>query len=213
MCPGYRDDFDLVLRDQTQALQKRETRKHKKDGLSARPFSDDSLSRALVVQRRSIVPGRTEVIPNGLDITPEELAISSWFDSFILLYRDQESRRGYLEYLLPLYTSARYDSPLSLATSALAMIVFSGPPSHRPMMGMALKVFGQAMALTRKALQSPIDSKNDQTLMAVLLLSMAEVCLISNKCANRCKDYSSYMYITCRSILEQCSRHASLGLQ
>ncbi|MCJ1404948.1 hypothetical protein MMC11_008174 [Xylographa trunciseda] len=42
------------------------------------------------------------------------------------------------------------------------------------MMDMALKVFGESMALTRKALQSPIESKNDQTLMAVLLLSMAE---------------------------------------
>ncbi|MCJ1384639.1 hypothetical protein MMC17_007757 [Xylographa soralifera] len=175
VCPGYRDDFDLVLRDQTQALQKRETRKHnRKDVATARSPSDNNLSRALVVQKRPIVTGRNEGIPNGVKVTPEELAISSWFDSFILLYRDQESRRGYLEYLLPLYTSARHDSPLSLATSALAMIVFSGPPSHRPMMDMTLKVFGEAMALTRKALQSPVDSKDDQTLMAVLLLSMAE---------------------------------------
>ncbi|MCJ1389507.1 hypothetical protein MMC18_002364 [Xylographa bjoerkii] len=175
VCPGYRDDFDLVLRDQTQALQQRGTRKHnKKDTVSGRSPSDNNLSNALIIQRRSTLPGCTEFIPSALKVTPEELAISSWFDSFILLYRDQESRRGYLEYLLPLYTSARHDSPLSLATSALAMIVFSGPPSHRPMMDMALKVFGESMTLTRKALQSPVDSKNDQTLMAVLLLSMAE---------------------------------------
>ncbi|MCJ1284119.1 hypothetical protein MMC26_003450 [Xylographa opegraphella] len=149
-------------------------RKHRKDSASVKSLADNKLSTALVVQKRSVAPGRKQMIPSSLNVTAEELAISSWFDSFILLYRDQESRRGYLEYLLPLYTSARYDSPLSMATSALAMIVFSGPPSHRPMMDMALKVFGEAMVLTRKALQNPVDSKHDQTLMAVLLLSMAE---------------------------------------
>ena len=201
-----------MLRDQTQALQKRETRKHnRRDTASARALSDNDLSRALVVQKRSIAAGSNEFLPHSLNVTPEELAISSWFDSFILLYRDQESRRGYLEYLLPLYTSARHDSPLSLATSALAMIVFSGPPSHRPMMDMALKVFGKAMALTRKALQNPVDIKHDQTLMAVLLLSMAEVCCVSDKCIIQCEDYSSYKRITCRTLSGHCRRYANLG--
>ena len=215
MCPGYRDDFDLVLRDQTHALQKGEKRKpSKKDITPGTSSITNNVSKTGVVQDRSTSPDRLEIVPSAFKVTPEELAVSSWFNSFILLYRDHESRRGYLEYLLPLYTSARHDSPLSLATSALSLIVFSGPPAHRPMMPFAQKVFGDSMALTRKALQHPVDSKNDQTLMAVLLLSMAEVCSIFGIFVGKASNGGDYhssrrlhmMYQRCSKYRDRISR-------
>lgn len=184
MCPGYKDDFDLVFRDQTEVLQNKAVaakRPRNKNVLSSKIDLDfDDWAKAVVARPTSIrcLPG-IDVIPGALKVTPEEVALASWFEKFILLYRNQESRRGYLEYLLPMYTSARHDSPLALATSALAMIIFSGPPSHRPILDMALKVLGDTLALTRKALEDPVESKNDQTLMTILLLSMAEVRMIS----------------------------------
>lgn len=116
-----------------------------------------------------------DLVPRTLKETPEEVALSSWFSSMILCEKDAQYARGFLHYLLPVYTSAKNDSALCLATSALAMLIAGGRPRFRAFFNMGRAYFGDALRLTSKALQHPIDSKSDETLMAVLVLGMGEV--------------------------------------
>jgi len=166
--------FDLILRDETESVKKRELRKHcqKNTSPDSTPRSvDGSTALAITKVQRCSVPGG---IPNALSVNPEDAALFSWFNHFILLHRDSETQRGYLESLVPVYASARPGSPVSLATSAVAIITFARRPQYRQLLAVGLKTFGNALALTRKALQDPLQSKEDETLMAVLLLSMIE---------------------------------------
>lgn len=173
-CQGYKTAFDLVLRDETESVKKRGLRKYRQKNngpaFAPRPV-DRSTALAIVDSQRCNAAG---VIPSALRVNPEEAALSSWFNSFILLHRNSDTQRGYLEYLVPLYTSARHESPISLATSAVATGIFARRLQHRHVLGLGRKLFGDALTLTREALQDPVQSKEDGTLMAVLLLGMIE---------------------------------------
>ena len=174
MCPGYRNVFDLILRDETESVKMRELRKHcrRSTGSDSRPRSDD---RPTVIAITNMTRCNTlGAIPNALKINPEEAALSSWFNSLVMLHRVTDTQRGYLGSLMPLYISARHESPVSLATSAVALVIFARRPTYRPLLVVGRKTFGDALALTREALQDPIQSKEDETLMAVLLLGMVE---------------------------------------
>ena len=162
-----------MLRDETESVKKKGLRKHcqKNTSSGSTPRTVERSATVISEMTRASAP---EAVPNALRITPEEAALSSWFNSFILLHRDPETQRGYLESLLPLYTSARYQSPVSLATSAVAIVILARRPQYRHVLAMGRKTFGDALALTRQALQDPIQSREDGTLMAVLLLGMVE---------------------------------------
>ncbi|MCJ1474905.1 hypothetical protein MMC13_003565 [Lambiella insularis] len=93
--PGYRDDFDLVLRDQTEVLRHkavaatraRTTRKapSAKTALDFNDCQEGVVARPTAIRR---MPG-IDVIPGVLKVTAEEVALANWFEKFILLYRDQ----------------------------------------------------------------------------------------------------------------------------
>lgn len=174
MCQGYKNAFDLVLRDKTESVKRRELRKHcqKNTGpaFAPRPVNRSS-ALAIIDTQRCVAAG---VIPSAFRVDLEEAALSSWFNSFIILHRNSDTQRGYLECLVPLYTSAKHTSPVSLATSAVAMGIFARRLQHSHVLDLGRKLFGDALTLTRQALQDPIHSKEDGTLMAVLLLSMVE---------------------------------------
>ena len=106
---------------------------------------------------------------------PEQQAICAFFLDFVLLPRHPDSIRGHLEHLLPLYHKARPDSPLSLATTSVALLISGN--SHRRIADQQLgrNTFGRALLKTSNAIRDPVDSIKDETLMAVLLLGLYEV--------------------------------------
>ena len=107
--------------------------------------------------------------------SPQEQAINGFFQNFVLIPRHPYSRRGYLDCLLPLYQSTRHDSLLSLATTAMALIIESGSPSTAHYRQLSKSFFGRALVKTGRAIRDPVESVKDETLMSVLLLSFYEV--------------------------------------
>lgn len=114
-------------------------------------------------------------LPRSIAENPEELAICAFFTHFVLVPFHPDGQRGFLDCLLPLYTVTRHDSLLSVATAAIALTVSGGNPWKRADYRLGRLMFGKALRMAAAAIQDPIASTEDETLMAVLLLGFYEV--------------------------------------
>lgn len=84
--------------------------------------------------------------------------------------RHPDTNRGYMDALIPLYNNTPPDSLLHSAVAAVSLAIFEGSHDRN-----AQRSFGQALTATQVALQDPGESLKDETLMAVLLMSLFEV--------------------------------------
>lgn len=106
---------------------------------------------------------------------PEQEAICAFFLDFVLLPRHPDSVQGHLEHLLPLYKNTAPESPLSLATSSVALVMSGSSSVKQNDQQLGQSIFGRALHKTSAAIKDPFESKKDETLMAVLLLGLYEV--------------------------------------
>jgi len=106
---------------------------------------------------------------------PEYEAIPFFFKNFIALPQQAESTRGYLEYLVPLYTRARPSSVLHLATTAVAMATCGHYPGRQDLLREAVSTYGRALKKLNDDLKDPVMSKSDETVLAILMFSLYEV--------------------------------------
>ena len=197
-CPGYIARFDLVLRDQTKAVRRKAQRKkllqdQQGSKLPSPPQSaspdepvsttgwtivnpgENSAARAVAAKRYS----STEPVPRMFNDFPEQQAICAFFLDFVLIPRHPDTMQGHLEHLLPLYANTAAESPLSLATSAVALMISGGLPTRKNDQQLGRTHFGRALRKTSAAIRNPVESRKDETLMAVLLLGLFEVCWFS----------------------------------
>ncbi|KAL2052527.1 hypothetical protein ABVK25_007087 [Lepraria finkii] len=191
-CPGYVPRFDLVLRDQTKSVRRKAQRKkgdQRLPSLSQSASSEESAP-ALTVRALSDPGGRSaydvaenapsgEAIPRIFNDFPEQQAICAFFLDFVLHPRHPDSVQGHLEHLLPLYQNTTPDSPLSLATSSVALVLSGSSPTRRSDQQLGRTIFGRALRKTSAAIRNPTESKKDETLMAVLLLGLFEKIMAS----------------------------------
>ena len=139
-------------------------------------------------------PPSDEAIPRIFNDFPEQQAICAFFLDFVLLPRHPDSVQGHLEHLLPLYQKTTPDSPLSLATSSVALVLSGSSPTRRSDQQLGRTIFGRALRKTSAAIRNPTESKKDETLMAVLLLGLFEVSH-SNFCSNSGIFMSSFLEV------------------
>ena len=171
VCSGYCEGLDLVLRNQNEAAKAGVHRRvHKNKGRSQTP-NDLLESLALVV-------------PHPLYESEETNAQCFFVSTFVLYGRDTQADRGFLELLPFLFNNLRAESPLLLCLTAAANILFG--KWERRNAGAERSSFSsytKAVEATRLALQDPVDSVSDETLMAVCLLGFYEVrpimCMLS----------------------------------
>lgn len=159
----------MVLRDQTKILYQKAERKNKN---SRQPKTSDI--NLLDVTRQCSI-GVNDDVARPLAESPIDSAVCIFFNNFVLIPRHADGERGYLECLLPLYTSAPHDSLLSLATSSVALAISGGAPRRREDYKLSRVVFGQALRMAASVIQKPDESVKDETLLAVLLLGFYEV--------------------------------------
>lgn len=206
-CPGYVSRIDLVLRDQTKSVRRKAQRKKAgqpangtttsaqdstpnqnrsfnsqrssflTEEFPSHSFTADSDAFAThALTKRASSSSTDGAVPRISNDFPEQQAICAFFLDFVLLSRHPDSVRGHLEYLLPLYTKAGAESPLRLATSSVALTIAGGQKDGAKALGR--EFFGKALKRTSIAIRDPVDSFKDETLMAVLLLGLFEVCLL-----------------------------------
>lgn len=187
-CPGYKDDFDLVFRNETQATERRARRAVNNKRLTTqvtfasqqsqfaniKTDGDAELSSSQLAPNsdgdmmRALVPSTAMSIP--LDVQ----APCYFMSNFTLA--SQPTARGYFDFLLPLVKTEPSDSHFSLAFSAVAFASLANRPSARGsnLLQQASNQYTKALRAVNVALQTPSHQKTDQTLAAILMLGFFE---------------------------------------
>jgi hypothetical protein len=114
-------------------------------------------------------------LPSSLSPSEESQAMSFFFRNFVLVPREADSTRGFLELLAPVYNNAPAASALHDATHAVALSALGAFPDRMALRQEARVVYGQALQKINSALRDPVAAKSDETLLAILLFSMYEV--------------------------------------
>lgn len=166
VCSGYSEGLDLVLRTQNEAAKAGVDRRVHKN--KSRPQTPENLSKPQ--------PSTALAVPHPLYEPEETNAICFFVSTFVLYRRDAQADRGFVELLPFLFDSLRVESPLSLCLAATSNILFG--IWERKALGAeryAFSSYTKALKATRVALQDPVESVSDETLMAVCLLGLYEV--------------------------------------
>ena len=114
-------------------------------------------------------------VPIALAHSPEQRALNFFFTNFVIIPRQSEASRGYLEYLPSLYANAPAESCLSSATSAISFATIGSDPAHRHLQPEARLKYGEAIKQLNVALRDPVLSRQNDTLITVLLFGLYEV--------------------------------------
>ncbi|RDA82853.1 hypothetical protein CP532_0951 [Ophiocordyceps camponoti-leonardi (nom. inval.)] len=171
LCPGYKDEFDLVFRNETQATKRRAKKantkalalKHGRDVDSSSSSADSSLS-----------PASSAGIQPPPRVAIEDQAACHFMSNFVLVPH-QGSVRGFMEFLVPLMKVDRIPQHFRYAFDACALAslnnrVGTGNDFDKD----ALTSYTQALSATYAALRDPEVAKQDATLASVLLLGLFE---------------------------------------
>ncbi|KAH8661651.1 hypothetical protein BGZ60DRAFT_90277 [Tricladium varicosporioides] len=191
-CPGYKDDFDLVFRNETQATERRARRAltGKKGNpqitLSNQQTMTNSQDGSMSLITPTSDPGSMSISPVALNIPIEQQA-PCFFMSNYVLSPSEGSFRGYFEFLQPLIKNEGPDTQLSLAFSAVSMASLANRPNsrnRRELSHIAVAQYSKALKATNLALQNPAQQKTDQTLAAILMLGFYETVSSTSTNAN-----------------------------
>ncbi|KAF3388711.1 hypothetical protein F1880_003342 [Penicillium rolfsii] len=151
-CPGYRDEWDLVFRDQTdQTIQR--TKKKRARSATAAGAHDASPAR-------------------GLSPSPNEIGINYFLRNFVI--GSQSSSRGYLNYIPSVYVNGDEHPTLVASLAAAGLVALANSTQQPELASHAREKYLEAIHNINTALASPIESVKDSTLMAVILLGLFE---------------------------------------
>lgn len=121
--------------------------------------------RAIGVQDRAAGPGLRQP-------AEPDTAVPFFLGHYASIGRDMGSARGFFEILIPVYSSQRQDSALSLAVSAVASKILS--LWRHGSFESSRKSYAQAVACLRSAMQDRIERSKPATVLAVLALQLYE---------------------------------------
>jgi hypothetical protein len=169
---------DVVFRDVTEDVARRSNRSTGVGHEIAPPQTswpaEASCSHS---QSTTFHPGRDlQGLPQTCSTPVEERAVCYFLSNYALTPHQASISRGYLEHLLPLYSSSPPDSALHATVSAVSMVAFANRFNAQLLLSQARRTYVNALALVNAALRDPEDVKMDATLMSVLLFSLYEVC-------------------------------------
>lgn len=187
-CPGYRDPFDVMLRDQTAAVQKKHRLPKKQDRqesdnrTKARSSLSDRSTALVPANASTVQPSALEInfsvfcsLPKTVNQPLEETAISFFFQLLSVPPKDPQALTGFMELLPSVYSNSKRSPHLHLATSAVSLFSVAAWTGDHSLIHISELFFFRALSRTRVAIENSIECKSDETLMAVLLLSRYEV--------------------------------------
>ncbi|RDL31790.1 Zn2 DNA-binding protein [Venustampulla echinocandica] len=194
-CPGYKDDFDLVFRNETQATERRARRtlttgkqsnirvtiQNPHPALSSAPNDGSNLT---ITSTSGADMAMALASPMSLSIPIEQQAPCYFMSNFVLApSNDAGTPRGYFDFLAPLMKNEHPDSQLASAFSAVAMASLANRPnskSRKELKYISVMQYAKALKATNLALQDPSKQKTDQTLAAILMLGFYETVCTEN---------------------------------
>ena len=157
VCSGYREGLDLVLRDQTKSAKTAVERRQKKFSREHSPIS---------------------AVAAALSESEDSHALCFMVSSYVTVSRDPRTDRGFLELLPHFFTTLKPNTPLSLTLNAVANCFFAAWERRARFLETynLRAAYGKALKATRAAISDPVECLSDETLMAVCLLGLYEVC-------------------------------------
>lgn len=173
-CLGYRDDADLLFRNETQATVVRAQRNFPPSASHlVEPLAPNTTSGNL--QDVNCWDVRTESIE-----AVEQRAVQGFFSMLFLSLRQSPTSGRFLELLPAMYNNADHDSPLYSATIALALGICCNKPQGRHLLPRLGARYGEALKRANIAIGHPSEHDNNDTLMTILLFGLIEVRNIDN---------------------------------
>jgi hypothetical protein len=151
-CPGYRDEWDLVFRDQTDHTIKR-TKEKRARSATAAGANDTSPTR-------------------GLNPSPDEIGINYFLRNFVI--GSQSSSRGYLNYIPSVYVNDGEHPTLVASLAAVGLVALANSTQQPELASHARAKYLEAIHNINTALASPSESVKDSTLMSVISLGLFE---------------------------------------
>lgn len=174
-CPGYKDEFDLVFRNETKATERRARKANRKS------LARDREETGIVSPGKPHLPSPADSTASSTTLTrnlhtPVEQTASCHFVANFVLIPREGSTKGFHEYLIPLLKSEPSTSHIHHAFNACALASLGNRPeaSTTNLNSRALGHYTKALAATHLAIQDPDMSKADATLASVLLLGLFE---------------------------------------
>ena len=150
-CPGYRDEWELVFRDQTTHTIRRSKKKSAKVAASTKVA-------------RSPLP--------AWDFAPslDEVGVNFFLQDFVTGGRSPS--RGYLNYIPTVYSADAEQPTLIASMAAVGLVALA---TQQPeLVSHARAKYSEAIRLVNNALASPVEAVKDSTLMSVISLGVFE---------------------------------------
>lgn len=174
-CPGYKDELDLVFRNETLATERR-ARKSKKPSAQSKAAPSGSGSKPAAGSSKADASASQAVtqVASALNVPFEQQAACHFVANFVLIPRYGVTR-GFMDYLPAMLQSKDRPDHLKLAFNACAYASLgnrAGPGND--FRNIALANYTKALSATHKALQDPVAAKSDATLASILLFSLYE---------------------------------------
>ncbi|KAJ9496915.1 hypothetical protein H2202_007692 [Exophiala xenobiotica] len=181
-CPGYRDLFDTLHKDETHMHTHTAAHNNKKAISRKNPRVEipedlDIDIDDLILPELSTSASTSSSTPQSgnalILIEPSRNAeadcLAYFFANYVNIPRDP-STNIFIEHILPLYLNAPLDSALTQAANAVAINVTQMWMSRNIDSYLARGTYAKAVSLLKCALEDPTESKSDHTLAAVFLL-------------------------------------------
>lgn len=180
-CTGYRDELDLVFRNENKATEIRvqrsaATRTTESSGTTVktsqkRPVSSSCHDEAATtLSKWRAQDGSLSSPPMVLQENAEIHALCHFFTNYVPTR--SRSKSTFLEYLLPVWRDAGSDSALSAATSTVALMGLGYAPERNQLIHKARQNYSMAISKLNAAISNPVEARRDETLLAVLLFSL-----------------------------------------
>ena len=112
--------------------------------------------------------------PSHLPVTVDDQALNFFMANFNIAPRAANGQRGHFQYMGPLLAKMPARSHLEVAALAVGSAALANR-RDKSLIPLARLKYGEALALTHAAITNPATAMNDETLMAICLLSVYEV--------------------------------------
>jgi hypothetical protein len=197
VCTGYRDDASLIFRDMTEKTARASIRRRNSTSTMSRSspsthstgvspltngtsVSDDSdlLPIELSGLRLSSPYPWAKAVPESSVPSPEDQAVSQFFEKFVMYPCNSGSSPGFLEHLPTLFIEVKMEGRMALrwAVRAASYASLSSDQNNAALRAKALSCYGKALSALGESLADPNTAPDGFTLMTVVILDLFEVC-------------------------------------
>ncbi|KAL4873650.1 hypothetical protein BDV12DRAFT_192093 [Aspergillus spectabilis] len=148
-CPGYRDEWELVFRNQTDQTIKRSKEK-------------------MTPKTNKHSPPRPYLLSPHMD----QIGVNYFLHHFVT--SDQCSSRGYLNYVPTVFNADGEHPTLVASMAAVGLMALANSTQQPELVSHARVKYSEAIRSVNAALASPVESVKDSTLMSVISLGVFE---------------------------------------